>query len=78
MTFLDRLRPGQSARIRFIQGEDALAQRLLEMGLFEGEVVEVLAIAPLGDPVELRLGDFRLSLRRREAARIAVVEDRAN
>jgi ferrous iron transport protein A len=45
----------------------------MEMGLFEGEEVEVLALAPLGDPLEIRLGDSRLSLRRGEAARIAVL-----
>jgi len=42
------------------------------MGLLEGEEIEVLGIAPLGDPVEIRVRDFRLSLRRREAATIRV------
>ena len=42
------------------------------MGLLEEEVVEVLGFAPLGDPVEIRLRDYRLSLRRAEAARIQV------
>jgi Fe2+ transport system protein FeoA len=45
----------------------------MEMGLFEGEEVEVVALAPLGDPLEIRLGDSRLSLRRGEAARIHVL-----
>ena len=47
-------------------------QRLLEMGLLEGEEIEVLGFAPLGDPMEIRLRDYRLSLRRSEAARITV------
>jgi Fe2+ transport system protein FeoA len=55
-----------------ISGEDALVQRLLEMGLFEGEEVEVIGFAPLGDPMEIRVGDYRLSLRRNEAARVSV------
>ena len=44
----------------------------MEMGLFEGEEIEVVALAPLGDPLEVRLGDSRLSLRRSEAARVHV------
>ena len=45
---------------------------VLEMGLLEGEEVEVVGFAPLGDPIEIRLPDYRLSLRRTEAARVAV------
>jgi len=45
----------------------------MEMGLLEGEEIEILAIAPLGDPVEIRIRDYRLSLRRREAASITVI-----
>jgi ferrous iron transport protein A len=72
MPSLDQLRVGQRARIEAVQGSDALGQRLLEMGLLEGEEVEVVGFAPLGDPMEVRLRDSRLSLRRREAARITV------
>ena len=72
MPSLDQLGVGQRARVTGLRGEDALVQRLLEMGLFEGEEVEVLGFAPLGDPMELRLRDYRLSLRRAEAARVTV------
>jgi Fe2+ transport system protein FeoA len=72
MPSLDQLRPGQRGRVVALAGGDALVQRLLEMGLFEGEEVEVLAFAPLGDPMEVRLRDYRLSLRRSEAARVQV------
>jgi len=72
MPSLDQLRVGQRARIQSLSGIDTLLQRLMEMGLLEGEEIEVLAIAPLGDPVEIRVRDYRLSLRRREAASIAV------
>jgi ferrous iron transport protein A len=72
MPSLDQLQVGQRGRIESVHGGDALLQRLLEMGLFEGEEVEVVGFAPLGDPVEIRLRDYRLSLRRREAARISV------
>jgi ferrous iron transport protein A len=72
MPSLDQLRVGQRARIQSLSGIDNLLQRLMEMGLLEGEEIEVLAIAPLGDPVEIRIRDYRLSLRRREAASITV------
>jgi ferrous iron transport protein A len=69
---LDRLIKGQRGLIVSLAGEDSLVQRLMEMGMIEGDEVEVLAIAPLGDPIEVRLGDSRLSLRRNEAARVEV------
>ncbi|MBL8795946.1 MAG: ferrous iron transport protein A [Planctomycetia bacterium] len=69
---LDQLKVGQRARIQTMSGDPAILQRLMEMGLLEGEVVEVIGFAPLGDPIEIRLRDYRLSLRRREAASIAV------
>lgn len=72
MVFLDQLATGQRGRVAAVEGHDALVQRLMEMGLFEGEEVEVLGFAPLGDPVEIRLRDYRLSLRRNEAARVQV------
>jgi ferrous iron transport protein A len=72
MPSLDQLRPGQRGRVVALAGGDALVQRLLEMGLFEGEEVEVVGFAPLGDPMEVRLRDYRLSLRRSEAARVQV------
>jgi ferrous iron transport protein A len=72
MPSLDQLRPGERARVTALEGGDALIQRLMEMGLLDGEEVEVLAFAPLGDPMEVRVGDGRLSLRRCEAARVRV------
>jgi Fe2+ transport system protein FeoA len=73
MSTLDQLHVGQRCRVEGLQGDDVLVQRLLEMGLLDGEEVEVINIAPLGDPIEIRLRDYRLSLRRREAARVSVV-----
>jgi ferrous iron transport protein A len=72
VTTLDQLRAGQRATVTGLRGGDALVQRLLEFGLLEGETVEVIGFAPLGDPMEIRLGNARLSLRRQEAADIAV------
>ena len=72
MISLDQMTVGQTARIDAIDGADAIGQRLMEMGLLEGEEVEVVGFAPLGDPMEVRLRDYRLSLRRSEAARVRV------
>jgi Fe2+ transport system protein FeoA len=72
MSTLDQLHVGQRGRVEALRGDNALVQRLLEMGLLEGEEVEVTNVAPLGDPIEIRLRDYRLSLRRREAARVSV------
>ena len=74
MPSLDQLRPGQRGRITTLQGEDALVQRLLDMGVLEGEEVEVVGFAPLGDPMEVRLGASRLTVRRTDAAGIEVHE----
>ena len=75
---LDRLRPGQRGRITALSGDGALVQRLMEMGMLEGDEVELIGIAPLGDPIEVRLGDSRLSLRRNEAARVEAYVRKAN
>ncbi len=75
MTTLDQLRQGQIGRVVAIDGDDGIVQRLYEMGVLEGEPVEVLGFAPLGDPIEIRLRDYRLSLRRKEAARVRVAPE---
>lgn len=72
MPTLADLTPGQSAEIVSLAGPAALVQRLYEMGLLEGERVEVIARAPLGDPIEIRFGNSRLSLRKAEAANVEV------
>ncbi len=73
MPTLAELSPGQQAQITAISGPPALVQRLYEFGLLEGERVEVVAIAPLGDPIEIRFANSRLSLRKSEAAGISVL-----
>jgi len=72
MGALSNLRPGSRALVLAVSGEPDLVQRLYEFGLFEGEEIEVLALAPFGDPIEIRLGNTRLSLRKSEAAGISV------
>ena len=72
MPRLDQLSVGQSAVISEISGQPSLVQRLYEFGLLEGETIEVLGFAPMGDPLEIRVGNTRLSLRASEAAGVLV------
>lgn len=65
-------RAGDSARIVTIHGDDAIAVRLMEMGLTEGEAMTLIGFAPLGDPMEFSIRGYRLSLRKTEAARVEI------
>ena len=69
---LATLAPGTRCRVMAVSGEGGIRRRLLEMGLCTGVEVAVLRRAPLGDPVELRLRGYLLSLRRDQAALILV------
>lgn len=75
MTTLAELKLGQTARIVEIDGDDAVAVRLMEMGLTDGEPIQVVGFAPLGDPIEFSLRGYRISLRSTEAARVQVELD---
>lgn len=72
MTTLDSLKQGDSARVVDVVGDDGIAMRLMEMGVTEGELVTVLGFAPLGDPMELRIRGYHLSLRASEARRVQI------
>ena len=69
---LAELAPGESARIAQVAGPAELRHRLLEMGLTRGTTVRLVRVAPLGDPVELHLRGYRLSVRKSEAASVSV------
>ncbi len=71
-TTLDQLARGAQAVIVRVGGERALRRRLLDMGLVIGETVTLRAVAPLGDPLELLVKGYRLSLRKAEARQIVV------
>ena len=72
MSRLVELTVGERGRISSITGDDEIAIRLLEMGLTPGIDFALIGKAPLGDPLELELRGYRLSIRRTEAARIEV------
>ena len=66
------LKPGQKGVVVRLDAESDLRQHLLEMGFTRGTEVEFLRQAPLGDPIDLKLRSYRLSLRRNEAAAVIV------
>lgn len=73
MATLSQLRPGQRARVISVRNENnTIYQRLLEMGLFDGVEVNVVRYAPLGDPLEITLHGYNLSLRKAEASMVDV------
>ncbi len=72
-TALNVLPYGVAARVVAVDGESAVARRLMEMGVVPGAPVCVIKSAPLGDPIEVRVRGYHLALRRTEAQSIKVV-----
>ena len=66
------LKPGQSALVSRVGGEGALRQHFLDMGVIPGAALTVVKLAPMGDPMELRIHGYELTLRLDDAARIEV------
>jgi ferrous iron transport protein A len=71
-TSLSKLRPGARARILKLGAVGPVKRRLMDMGLLPGEEIAVEKVAPLGDPLEVRVRSYALSLRKSEAQEIAV------
>ncbi|MGA0256130.1 MAG: FeoA family protein [Rhodothermales bacterium] len=71
MTIID-LKPGQKARIEG-WATDTPPQRLLEMGMMPGSAIELVRYAPLGDPIDVKVRGFHLSIRASEARLVDVV-----
>ena len=72
MKSLDKLHPGESAVICKINGNTFEETYLMEMGLLEGTPIRLVKFAPLGDPLELAVRGYHLSIRRSEASAIYV------
>jgi ferrous iron transport protein A len=66
------LRIGAVAKVARVEGADEISCRLLEMGLTPGVEVRVIGVAPLGDPLELEVRGYRLSVRKTEAGKVHV------
>ncbi len=71
MTLKD-MKPGESARVTAIGEKGQLRRRIMDMGITPGVELKVIKVAPLGDPVEIHVRGYELSLRKEEAARIEV------
>ena len=69
---LKDLKPGDRGKVLRITGQGELKHRLMEMGLVRGTLISVKKLAPLGDPIEIELKGYSLSLRRQEASHIIV------
>ncbi|MBN2562422.1 MAG: ferrous iron transport protein A [Phycisphaerae bacterium] len=70
--FLAELAPGESGRITRVGGPAETRNHLLEMGLTRGTTVRLIRVAPLGDPVELLVRGYRLSVRKSEASSVSI------
>ena len=75
VTSLNALPHGVAARVVSVEGEGAVALRLMEMGVVPGAPVRIIKAAPLGDPIEVRVHGYHLALRRSEAETIMVTSD---
>ena len=69
---LNELETGKTAKVVRLLGEGAVKRRIMDMGLIKGTDVTLRKIAPLGDPIEVTVRGYELSLRRDEAVKIEV------
>jgi ferrous iron transport protein A len=72
VTTLAKLAVGDGGSVEGIAGDDEISLRLMEMGLVPGTEFRVVGLAPLGDPLEIEIRGYRLSLRKSEAERVSV------
>ena len=70
---LSSLNIGQSGVVRLLEGEREIKRRLMDMGITRGTSIAVHKLAPLGDPMELHLRGYSLSLRKKDAEKIKIV-----
>mgnify|MGYP000219495180 CR=1 FL=1 len=75
MTYLDKMAPGQKGKVVGFCSECRVTRRLMELGVLPGRDIVYLRNAPLRDPLEVRIGECRLSFRHAEASLIAVEVD---
>jgi ferrous iron transport protein A len=72
MTYLDKLAPGQCARVIGYSTDGPVCRRLAELGLTPGREIRYLRDAPLRDPLQIQIGNGSLSLRHAQAALVMV------
>ena len=69
---LKDIKVGQSARVVKLHGEGAVKRRIMDMGITKGVEIKVRKVAPLGDPMELTVRGYELSIRRSDAEMVEV------
>ncbi len=69
---LDNVAIGDSCKVVKLLGEGALKRRIMDMGVTKGVTIQVRKVAPLGDPIEVTVRGYELSLRKEEAKNIEV------
>ena len=69
---LNDLRVGEKGKVAQLRGRGPARKRIADMGVLPGTLVEVERVAPLGDPIEIKVRGYHLSLRKEEAAGITV------
>ena len=72
MKTLKDIRVGQAATVVKLEGEGAIRRRIMDMGITKGTEILVKRVAPLGDPLELTVRGYQLSLRKEDAKKILV------
>ena len=69
---LKELKPGQEGTVISIGERGPLRRRIMDMGVTPGVVIKVIKVAPLGDPIEVNIRGYELSLRKAEAEQIQI------
>jgi len=70
MRSLDSLQPGEAGIVQMVSGKGAIRRKLVDMGVTRGTVVRVRRVAPLGDPLEVLVRGYSLTVRRADARNI--------
>lgn len=72
MNTLKDVKPGENVTVLKIQGEGAVKRRIMDMGVTKGSSIHLRKIAPLGDPIEITIRGYELSIRKSDAEKILV------
>ena len=73
MKTINNLKIGESGVVKKLYGEGAVKRRIMDMGITKGATVTVIKVAPFGDPIELTVRGYELSIRKEEAEKIEVL-----
>ena len=74
---LREVRVGQSAKVLKLNGTGPVKRRIMDMGITKGQVIHVIRVAPLGDPMEITVRNYELSVRKADAemSEVALIEE---